>query len=677
MGYSERYKAWRLFDTSTNKDSYSSEVLFEEELKVQSQQPDQMPLLEQVYPTQLVETEISLPMNVNNTPDGVAPVEPDTAKKNDYNSDSSDDPLTSANNEINLICTSLMAVKSFPDTSIQTNNLYTALLTHISTEDSPTYLEAMDGPYKQQFIEAIQKEFNSLASNKVLSKPCYLPDGFQALDTKMVLKLKEAENSVQERRAKARLCGKGFKQIYGIDYFMTFSPVATYDSLRIFVTIMASLDYELDVVDVITAFLLAPLKEEIYIKIPDGYPNAMDLRKSGKVLRLLKSLYGLKQAPRDWNQELNSYLIELGFRPLDSEKCIYVGRFGDKGDVTVYLLVYVDDVILATPSRPLMKSLKAKIHLKFPITDKGPISFYLNMHFIRDRKSRTIQIHQQPKIEKLLLDPRLSAEDLAFISKPSKTPASDDEVLSKDQCPTEDIEIKKMESLDYKSFVGILLYIAITSRPDIATAVSSVARFSHNPGMIHWKAVLRILKYLQGTKRYKLLLGGRNESTVVASKYSKVLAYADADYASDIDGRRSRTGFAIYLYGSLVIWSSKLQQSVSLSSTEAEYIALTSTTRMVIWVRALMSEMGFPQTQPSIIYEDNKSCINIAESYKTHPAVKHIDVRHHFIRDRVLEVKDIQLQKLGTADMTADLFTKQLPYPSFKKHRRNLGITNE
>jgi hypothetical protein len=101
----------------------------------------------------------------------------------------------------------------------------------------------MDGPYKQQFIEAIQKEFNSLASNKVLSKPCYLPDGFQALDTKMVLKLKEAENSVQERRAKARLCGKGFKQIYGIDYFMTFSPVATYDSLRIFVTIMASLDY--------------------------------------------------------------------------------------------------------------------------------------------------------------------------------------------------------------------------------------------------------------------------------------------------------------------------------------------------------------------------------------------------------------------------------------------------
>ena len=90
-----------------------------------------------------------------------------------------------------------------------------------------------------------------------------------------------------------------------------------------------------------------------------------------------------------------------------------------------------------------------------------------------------------------------------------------------------------------------------------------------------------------------------------------------------------------------------------------------------------MSEMGFPQTQASIIYEDNKSCINIAESYKTHPAVKHIDVRHHFIRDRVLEVKDIQLQKLGTADMTADLFTKQLPYPLFKKHRRSLGITNE
>jgi len=528
----------------------------------------------------------------------------------------------------------------------------------------------MASPYKHQYQQAILKEFDSLFEHKVFSEPCSLPVGFSPLDTKLVLRRKQSERVGEERVYKARLCGKGYKQIFGVDYFETFSPVATYDALRVFLILMVAMDYEIDCVDVITAFLLAPLKEEVYIKIPDGYPNKH--KHKGKVLRLLKSLYGLKQSPHEWNKELDSYLQSIGFKSTDSEKCIYVGRFGAKGDTTIYLLVYVDDILIATPDRSSMRRLKAMINKKFPIKDKGPLSFFLNMHFKRDRTNRTISLHQQPKIDKLLMDPRLTKEERAFISKPCKTPASDDEPLTTDMCPTTDEEKAYMATKNYKSFVGILLYIAITARPDISPAVSVVARFSQNPGRKHWSAVLRILRYLQGTRRLVLQLSGKSFTGDI--KDLCTLAYADADWGKDLDTRRSRSGYAIYLLNSLVIWSSKLQSSTALSSTEAEYIALATCARITIWLRTLLSEMGFPQQSATSILEDNKSTINIAESVKSHPAVKHIDIRHHFIRDRVMNIKDIKLVKESTQNMVADLFTKQLPYPAFKKHRDALGL---
>jgi hypothetical protein len=152
------------------------------------------------------------------------------------------------------------------------------------------------------------------------------------------------------------------------------------------------------------------------------------------------------------------------------------------------------------------------------------------------------------------------------------------------------------------------------------------------------------------------------------------MAYADADWGKDLDTRRSRTGYVIYMLNSAIIWSSKLQSSTALSSTEAEYIALATCARITVWLRTLLSELGFPQSDPTGIFEDNKSTINIAESLKSHPAVKHIDIRHHWIRERVLQIKDIKLIKEATQNMVADLFTKQLPYPAFKRQRDRIGL---
>jgi hypothetical protein len=656
IGYSDRSSSWLLLDPATKEEFRSNEVLFDEEYtyvtKTNSRLTEHLQFPDE--PGDAEDTSIN-PLGI----DPVSSIEPSTAPmdadKNTGSQSEEGDPLTAL----------AIAEAIEPESNESFDKLVYAILsdTYVDT-DNPTFAQAMAGPHKQAFLQGIASEYQSLRDNKVFSEPMALPTGFKPLDTKMVLKLKEAEFKDQVRVAKARLCARGFNQIHGINFFETFSPVASLDALRMFLTLLANMGYEIDCVDVITAFLLAVLPEEIYISIPPGYPDSHLY--PGKVLRLLKTLYGLKQSPMEWNSTIDRYLKILGFTSIQSDKCIYVGTFNNE---ICYLLLYVDDILIATKTRTTMLGLKAAIHKQFPIKDKGPVTFFLNMHIHRDMKDRTLTLHQQPKIEKLLTDSRLTSEELKYIAKVSKVPASPDIILSADQCPTDENDPNAFDRTTFQSFVGMLLYISITARPDITTAVSSVARFSHNPGKTHWRAVLMILRYLKGTSRMRLKLGGNK-------KYPELKAYVDSDWAGD-KSRKSRTGFVVFLSGSPIIWSSKLQKCIALSSTEAEYVAVTAAARFVIWSRQFLEELGFPQETPTSIGEDNKGCIDIAISSKAHPAVKHIDIRHHFIRERVQDVKDITLEKIGTDVMTADIFTKQLPYPIFRKHRESLGMTQD
>jgi hypothetical protein len=232
-------------------------------------------------------------------------------------------------------------------------NLVLSLATAISPADSPLYNKAINDPAKAKWMIAITKEYDALFQNETFSMPMNLPVGHKAIDTKMVLKIKEPEVLGEEGRYKARLCGKGFQQIYQLNYFETYAPVATYNSLRLFLTIIAILDYEIDVIDIITAFLLSTLEEEVYIKIPPGYPRPY---KEGQVLRLLKGLYGLKQGPIVWNKELDTFLQSIGFKPTVSDPCFYF-RTSDAS----YLIVWVDDIILATKNNETMAKLKKTI----------------------------------------------------------------------------------------------------------------------------------------------------------------------------------------------------------------------------------------------------------------------------------------------------------------------------
>jgi hypothetical protein len=555
-----------------------------------------------------------------------------------------------------------------PLVSYSVNPELTAYMSMPSIDNAPNFAEAMRGKNAREFKQAIEKEYRSLADNKVFSEPMDLPKGKRALGTVLVLKIKESESVEIPRKFKARLCGQGYRQQYGIDFNETYAPVAAYNSVRIFVSLIASMDYEIDSVDVITAFLLADLEEEIYVKIPDGFP--IESQHAGKVLRLLKSLYGLKQSPRAWNAALDTYLKSMGFKPTVSDPCVYVGEWKK---VICYMLIYVDDVLIATPDRIIMADIKSKLNSKFPITDNGPLTFWLNMHFTRDRAKKTISIHQEPKIAKVVSDERYTAADRLLVTKPCKIPASPDKMLTKSMCPTDDAEIKRMQQYPYKSILGQLLYISITARPDIATAVSSCGRYSQNPGQEHWDALLQIVAYVNGTRKLRLVLGGRSKMEPLANL--TLSAASDSDWAGEIDKRCSRTGYVIFMGTAPIVWCSKLQKSIALSSTEAEYIALSATARDVIWCRTLMEELGFAMKEATVISEDNDSATKIAQSYKQHPGVKHIEIRQHFIRDRVLGVKDIAIERQPTFDMVADLLTKQLPFPAFSRHRAALGLT--
>jgi hypothetical protein len=543
------------------------------------------------------------------------------------------------------------------------SNQIGSMLLAANINEAPTFAEAMESKDRLSWKQAIMQEYTSLFEKEVFSKPCKLPKGHKILDTKIVLKLKEAEAANIPRRFKARLCARGFKQEEGIDFDFTFAPVAAYNSVRMFVTILATLDYEIDTVDIVTAFLHSSLKENIYIDIPDGYPNSKALKEQGLVLQLLKCLYGLKQSPREWNQELDSFLQSMGFRPCESEPCIYVNTKEKQ-----YLLVYVDDIIIGAKTKTEMEDIKKNINNKFPITDKGPISKYLNMSFSRNRKERTIFISQPSKIDKLLNDVRLTPEEKQLIRTPTKLPACPNTILTKTMCASTESEITEMKNKPYKSILGQALFISITCRPDIATAVSNCGKYAQNPGVQHWKALLKIITYLNTTRNLLLQLGG------IATNLT-LNAYSDADWGGDLDNRRSRTGFVVLLNSSPIIWLSKLQLSPALSSTEAEYIALSICARDVIWSRNLMNQLGFAQENPTRIYEDNASCIKIAESRKQLPGTKHVAIRYHFIRYQI-ESGTIILQQTPTADMIADTLTKALPLNPFLKHRKAFKIVD-
>jgi len=514
-------------------------------------------------------------------------------------------------------------------------------------QEPKTFSEAMNSELFDEWQQAVNSEMVSIYKNGVWHE-ADLPEGVKPLTTKWIFKVKKGDQG-QIVKFKARLCVRGFEQEKGVDFDEVFSPVMRHNSLRTLLAHAAVHDYEIKQMDVRTAFLHGELEEDVYIYAPEGSGVPV-----GSVLKLDKSLYGLKQAPRVFNNALNVHVESIGFKRCDTDPCIYIKETA-KGPI--YLAVYVDDLLIIGADLAEINTIKADLSKQFDMDDRGDASFILGMTILRDREAKTLELSQAQY-----------ARDVVTRFKMNKSkcklgiPIHSKAKLSSEDCPQSEEDKQDMAKVPYRSAIGALMYLATCTRPDISYAVSMCASYMHNPGRVHWETVKGILAYVNQTADRGLIYGSRDCTDDLRDV---VYLYTDADHAGDVDNRRSRTGYVSMLNGGAVSWKTRLQERTSISSTEAEYYAASDSFGEARWFRMFLAELKIHQIKPTIILEDNESCMKLAQNPVYQYRTKQIDIRHHQIREGI-KYKEIVMVHVSTVDQVADALTKGLETKGFK-----------
>ncbi|KAG8498715.1 hypothetical protein CXB51_005041 [Gossypium anomalum] len=483
-----------------------------------------------------------------------------------------------------------------------------------ANQEPSNYSEAISCEDSEKWMFAMQEEMESLHKNKTWD----------------LVKLPKGTPGVEEPKYKARLVAKGYSQVPGVDFTDVFSPVVKHSSIRALLGIVAMHDLELEQLDVKTTFLHGELEEDIYMQQPEGFYS---FRKRGLCLLAEKVPLRFETVTKAVVQEKNND-----------------GSF-------VYLLLYVDDMLIAAKDKGEIRKVKAQLSEEFEMKDLGPAKKILGMEILRDRKTSKLYLSQKGYIEKLLCRFNMRS------AKPVSTPLAAHFRLSSALSPQSDDEIKYMSHVPYSSAVGSLMYAMVCSRPDLSYAVSGVSRYMANPGKEHWKAVQWILRYLRGTTDVCLQFGRTEDG---------VIGYVDADFAGDLDRRRSLTGYVFTIGGCAISWKATLQTTVALSTTEAEYMAITEACKEAIWLKGLFSELN-EDLQISTVFCDSQSAIFLTKDQMFHERTKHIDVRYHFVRD-IIARGDIVVSKISTHENPADMMTKSLPITKFEHCLDLVGV---
>ncbi|KAE9212782.1 hypothetical protein PF004_g15533 [Phytophthora fragariae] len=410
------------------------------------------------------------------------------------------------------------------------------------------------------------------------------------------------------------------------------------NSIRVVLSVVVAMAYVTEQLDADTAFPNSDLKEQVFMEVPYGITNAANM-----MCKLDKAIYGLKQAASAWHQTIHAVFVKIGFRSCGADKCVYVKVSKDN---YVYVCLYVDDMIIAAKTSEEINEVKMALKSAFKMKELGEAKFILGMEIDHDRTTGTLMVKQTRYVDDVVN--RFNQQDAKAVVNPCETGMK----LSKTQSPATDAEREDMRGKPYKSLIGSLLYITTCTRPDVAYIVTQLSQFLENPGQQHWKAAIRVLRYLKTTKDFGIVYSGNNGKAVLE-------VYTDADWGSNLDGRRSVSGIMMMIGGAPGVFKSKYQRTVGLSSAEAEYMALSLCTQEVLWTRATLKDLGHEQVGATQVWEDNQGAIALASNAGYNARTKHVDIRHHYIRENV--ARDIiTVDYVGTEDQLADLLTKAL-----------------
>ena len=466
-------------------------------------------------------------------------------------------------------------------------------------------------------------------------------------------------------RFKARLVARGFSQIPGIDYHETFSPTLRITSFRLLLAMTAYLNLEVHHVDIETTFLHGDLEETIYMEQPkmmenDKYPDY--------VCKLNKPLYGLKQSPRQWYAKLHKFLLNANFTRLYSEPNLYVRKTNSE---FIILGVYVDDLPIAgTSEKEILEVIKELQH-HFPVKHLGPLEHFLGIHVQRNRSLGILSLSQAKYVDNILN--KFDMAECSPISTPLTVPCK----LSSRDSPQNNEEACVMKNIPYRQVLGSLRYLVSCTRPDLSFSTGFLSRFMEKPGLNHWAALKRVLRYLKYTRNmvltYKAYFGADN-SKIQAWLSTPLQGWTDADWGGDIDSSRSTSGFLFTFAGGAIAWRTKKQATVALSSTEAEYIAATLTAKEGLWIRSIIQELDILRISKFRLWCDNQSCVKITKNPKITDQNKHIRARYHFITELV-EEHNLDINYTPTQDMWADFLTKPVPCIKHWNCCKNIGLS--
>ena len=537
-----------------------------------------------------------------------------------------------------------------------------------AASDNPDILywdQAMKAPDRAKFVKAVSTELDGheKMGNYEPVPLSDVPKGTKLINMVWSMRRKRRIKTQEVYKWKARLNVHGGQQEHGVHYWDTYTPVVTWQTVRFFLILSILLGWQSRQLDFVMAYPQAPAEMPLYMRLPQGYKRNGTRKTHAR--KLLRNVYGQKQAGRVWNKFMDQGMREIGFTPSQFDPCLYY-----RG--SVMFLVYIDDCIVFAPSDKAIDQVVNDLRAcsrPFMVDDQGDVGDFLGIQ-VQKQDDGSILLTQPQLIDSIIIDLHLQAS-----SNGKKTPSGMTSLLHKDSDSPE-----MTPDFHYRSVIGKLNFLEKSTRPDISISVHQCARFSENPRKSPTEAVKRIGCYLLHTRHKGLIIR--------PSDLWQFDCWVDADFAGnwrkcdahvDPMTSKSRSGWLVRFAGAPITWASKMQTITVMSTTEAEYITLSTRLREVIPLMGMLREARehgltidyLPPKVHCTVFEDNSGALELARLPKIRPRSKHINQSYHHFREHV-ERQEVSIQSTPTEDQMADILTKPLPEPSFTRHRKTI-----